>query len=464
MAVHKPLTVLPEQQNMFFLRTVDDGIATIGQEFADAQYVLQKNELKAWILLIASLDEDLRGNDDSTYVFDAIAFADKLGIDSRKARGRLVADIFVRLSHNFIDIRSREDGNGEQDIYHTAFIYKVRYNRKNFSLEIGIPPDLKPYLFALKKGTFISLDVKDILALDTVTSMRVYIFLRGLDRKGIFSVAIEDLRIGIGLTSEYYTDFRQLKHKILEPAAKEIRKHTGFKHFFIEDNGAKGRKATHIRFGFTAESETEDLFLHTAPDLADLIKGKFSPRVQIVIRLAMDEGFNPRYLGNKLDGADDDRIVANFNYVLSLIHKEKKSGKEKQPEVYGRYFLKAVEEDWASSNEQTELMLQKERQRESTQRTERKIRAEQEKQGVIDNAGYCHEAAKEYLTNMKFADLTAYVEHNRKMLNRLAGVKGFDKEKALTRKKCYREYRVLLQFIVGKMITGELKTQDMALF
>lgn len=464
MSAYRSLAPLPEQQNMFFLRTVDDGIATIGQEFADAQYALQKNELKAWILLIASLDEDLRGNDDSTYVFDAIAFADKLGIDARKARGRIVADIFIRLSHNFIDIRSREDNDGEQDIYHTAFIYKVRYNRKSYRLEIGIPPDLKPYLFALKKGTFISLDVKDILALDTVTSMRIYIFLRGLERKGIFSIAVEELRLGIGLTSEYYADFRQLKHKILEPAAQEIRKHTGFKHFFIEDNGSKGRRATHVHFGFTAETEDSELFLHTAPDLANLIKGKFSPRVQIVIRLAMDEGFNPRYLGNKLDKATDDDIVANFNYVLNLIHKEKKFGKTKTPEVYGRYFIKAVEENWAGNNEQTELMLKKDQDRADNRKLQQSIQETHERQELINDTEYCHQAAQNFILSMKFTELTAYIDQNRKMLHRLGGAKGFDKEKALTRKKNYREFRLLVQFTVGKMITGELKPQDMALF
>jgi len=447
-------------QDQFYLQAVDDGLANIGQEFTDAQYNLQKNELKAWILLIASLDEDLRGSDNSTYIFDAISFADKLGIDSRKARGRIVADIFVKLSHNFIDLRSREDSNGEQDIYHTAFIYKVRYHRKTYRLEIGIPPDLKPYLFALKKGTFVSLDVKDILALDTVSSMRVYIFLRGLERKGVFSVSIQDLRAGIGLTTEYYNDFRRLKQKILEPAAIEIRKHTSCKHFFIEDNGSKGRKATHIHFGFSQETESDDIFFNTSPEMAKIVKSKFSPSVQLVIRFAMDAGFNPRYIGNKFDKLSDDLIIANFNYVLELVSKEKKSGKEKAPDVYGRYFLKAVEENWAQSNHQSEKMLKKSVEREKNLKIQQNMKEIQEHDDMATAADYYRNQAKEFIDGMKFSDLNNFVEQNLKMLNRLAGKNVFNKDKALTRKKNYREYKLLVQFTVGKMIIGELETQN----
>ena len=62
---------------------------SLATEFTVAQYSLTKNELKTWLLLIASLDE-FRDDDPSgtVYCLNANTFADRLKIDVRKARGK----------------------------------------------------------------------------------------------------------------------------------------------------------------------------------------------------------------------------------------------------------------------------------------------------------------------------------------------------------------------------------------
>ena len=122
--VHRPVFLIPK----------DTGPMTIAQEFATAKYALSKNQLKAWYLFIASMDENHVPEQSTTYVFDALRFADKLNIDARKARGMMVAEIFTKLSQNYIDLRSRGDDNGEQDIYHANFISELSYNRKTHIL------------------------------------------------------------------------------------------------------------------------------------------------------------------------------------------------------------------------------------------------------------------------------------------------------------------------------------------
>lgn len=116
-----------------FLIPKDTGPMTIAQEFATAKYALSKNQLKAWYLFIASMDEHHVPEQGTMYTFDAVRFADKLNINATKARGMIVAEIFTKLSQNYIDLRSREDGSGEQDIYHANFISELSYNRKRTS-------------------------------------------------------------------------------------------------------------------------------------------------------------------------------------------------------------------------------------------------------------------------------------------------------------------------------------------
>lgn len=91
-----------------FLIPKDAGPMTIAQEFATAKYALSKNQLKAWYLFIASMDEHHVPEQSTTYVFDAVRFADKLNINATKARGMIVAELFTKLSQNYIDLRSRK--------------------------------------------------------------------------------------------------------------------------------------------------------------------------------------------------------------------------------------------------------------------------------------------------------------------------------------------------------------------
>ena len=321
-----------------FLIPRDTGQMSIAKEFATAKYSLSKNQLKAWYLFIASMDEHHVPEQGTMYSFDALRFADKLNIDARKARGMIVAELFTKLSQNYIDLRSREDGNGEQDIYHANFISELSYNRRTHILNVSIPPRLNQYLFNLKEGTYITMDIEDILALDTIVSMRIFIYLRNLDRMDIHEIPIDQFRQEIDLYPE--SSYKEFKRKFINSSIEEIHRHTSYKEFFIEDDGGRGRKATTIVFGFTKNTaDTDTYFPQLAPALVRTLQAKFSKRVLVLFSIACDKGFNPKYIRNNFDGMSDDRIVNNFHMVFDRIHKDQQAGKEKDPDTYGRYFI-----------------------------------------------------------------------------------------------------------------------------
>lgn len=428
-------------------------MVNLAQEFTSAQYSLTPNELKAWILFIASIEKPEYEGVDSVYIFNALDFADKMGIDKRKARGKIVANLFVRLSKSFIDIRSREYENGEQDIFHSNFISSVHYNAKNYRIEISIPTTLRPYLFKLREGTFTRLFVKDIMGLSTSAAIHIFLYLQNLNRIGQYTIPIPLFRQETGFTQPAYNDFYELKRRVLIPSVKEIRRHTTFKDFFIEDNGARGRRATVIHFGFEKESINDDLFLGIDQNVAAYIQKKFSHAVQIVIRLAIDKGFNPRYIRDKFDGIHDDVIVANFNYVLGIISKEKRQGKGKPASVYGRYFIKAVTEDWAEANGATKEMLKKSHMEDIVADKGKDL---QERDELQDLTEYYRKEAKKFVAGMDFKTLCSFIKKNEAALNNLAGRNSFNMEHALSRKKTYREFRLMTQLAIGQMMSGEI--------
>lgn len=446
------------QDSPVFLQVLGDNYAKLAENFASAPYELTPNQLKAWIIFVASLDSD---NDDGSNIYrlNAYDIADKLGIDKRKARGTIVADLFSDLSTRGIRRKGAADRRGERNVFAANFVSGVLYDKSTHLLQLEIPKMMRPYLFALKEGAYLSLDEKDIVALDSIPSIRTFIYLKNLDRQGISVVEIDEFRQGVGATNVYYNEFKRLKQKLILPVVKEIRKHTDYKDFYINDNGGRGRKATLLSFGFFANSDTDDLFADVAPAKAAICR-KFPPDVQICFRFAMDAGFDPSYIGNKFDGIPKENIVANFHYVQSeIIAKDKKAGKDKGPDVYGKYFIKAVQEHWAESNGMFDAMLGRDSKRKINKKIQESMKDAQERDDVANQAIFIDKQAKEYL-GMLHKDAFAYdkfLRENEVQLTAMAGKKGFDMAKAVSQKKTYREYKIQVAFIVGKIMLHEIE-------
>ena len=445
-----------------FLLPKDNGTVNIACEFASAKYSLTKNEMKAWYLFIASMDEYASEHSEITYTIDAVRFADKLNIDARKARGKIVADLFTRLSRSYIDLRSREDDDGEQNIYHANFISELYYNKKTHLLSLSIPPILNRYLFNLREGTYLSLDIGDILALDTVISMRTFIYLRNLERMGIHEISIAQFRQEIDLYPG--SQYREFKRKVLKTTVHEIRTHTSHKDFFIEDDGCPGRKAIVLRFGFEAEVKSKPVIENVPPLLAQELSEKFSERILVLIQIAMDRGFDPRYIKANFDGLPDERIANNFHLVFERIAKDRRLGNEKEPETYGRYFIAAVKEDWATKDGRQDGEHFVMKQLPASENPETDIQEQEDMHSLTD---FYLGKAKERISHMPLSELMAFIRGNKGQISSMAGRKGFNEERAMTRKRIYREFKILTQVVLGKMMAGEIKVpreQSLPLF
>ncbi len=426
------------------------------EEFATAQYKLTPLELKAWILLISSLKEPQKEGLQTIYTFDGVSFGDKMGIDRRKSRSTEVAKILSRLAEKYIDFRSTLSERGGQDIFHSQFIASVDHKEQTHRIEVEIPLKLHPFLFALKLGTFVNIEVEDILSLNSVAAIRIFIYCKNLERLGIHTVEIQRMRQENGFMQSSYDSFKSLQQFVIKPAVNEIRKHTEYKEFFIESNGGRGRKATHLHFGFTPNFDSEDLFLDTSQDITKVIVNKFSPAVQISIRIAMDNGFNPRYIKDKFDNVTDDVIKANFLYVDNIIAREKREGHPKPPEVYGKYYIKAVLENWALKNEKFDEMKKLAKRQDQNIEMQQKMKEAQERDDAANSNEFYRTNAIKYLEAMDFTALDNFIRTNINGLNVMAGKAEFNYEHAVSRKKNYREYRLLVNFITAKMTLREI--------
>ena len=123
-------------QSNNYIAVVSSGPFSVDSNISTAEYQLTPTELKSWFLVIASL----KGREASRYTIDSMAFADKLSIDTRKARGSIVRDIFKKLMNQRISIASKEaNAEGEQSSYDAYFLSEVKYDRNTKMLTFSIP-------------------------------------------------------------------------------------------------------------------------------------------------------------------------------------------------------------------------------------------------------------------------------------------------------------------------------------
>lgn len=444
-------------QNHNYIAVVGSGPFSVDSSISTAEYQLTPTELKSWFLIIASL----KGREASRYTINSMDFADMLSIDTRKARGSIVRDIFKKLMNQRISIASKEtNAEGEHSSYDAYFLSEVKYDRNTKMLTFSIPPTLHEYLFNLKKSLTLSLDITDILQLNTVMAIRVFVYLRELDRVGIHNVPINEFRRNVNFlpTSPY----KAYNRSVIKKSIAEIRRLEGCQDFFIEDDGKPGRKATMLHFGFSKALLEDQILQDVAPNLRKQLLKKFSRRILILIELAMRDGFNPAYIRNQFDPYDDDYISANFNVVFQRIGADRMQMKQKEPDEYGRYFIAAVVKNWAGQNREQHARHAKSIVQ--SQEMQRKIKEINQMEDFQHATLKAREQAKEYVSQMPFDELVRFIDKNKKELAILsARGRAFDRSKALERKKTYREFHMLCQLVAGKMLAGEIKMKEPAI-
>lgn len=433
-----------------FLAAINRGSFHVHSELAKAEYSLTSNELKIWLLIIASLKDE----EHPMYAMSAIDVADKIGISSRRPKGTIISSAFKKLQSQNITIVSQEEGNKDPSIYSANFLGEFLYDRKSKIVSFSIPPMLHKFLFNLKQNLTLNLSIEDILQLDSATSIRVFIYLRELDRSGVHDVAISEFRKNVSFFEN--SPYKEYKRRVIKKAVEEIRKLEAFPDFFIEDDGSRANKASMLHFGFELEAEDNSLLNDLKPALRSHIMKKFSKRIQILIDFAVKEGFNPAYIKDKFDNYSDDYIEKNFAAVFDRIRKDKAAGTPKTPEDYGRYFIAAVQNNWAQAKPEAFQEKANDRIRNAEIQQQMKEITEQEK--FQEAALFARNQAKDYVAHMPYDMLVALIKKNKKELDILAKHgRPFDVAKAYSRNKSYREFRLLSQLVAGKMMAGEIK-------
>lgn len=139
--------------------------------------------------------------------------------------------------------------HGEERLLKTGLIAQATIPKKKEGyIELSFHPDLKPYLLQLKR-TFLSYDIRNVLKISSVYSIRIYELLKQYENLGYREFDLEELKVILGVSDKYKL-YGHFKSRIIIKAQKDLQQHTDISFSFTEVK--KGRKVMGILFEIDA--------------------------------------------------------------------------------------------------------------------------------------------------------------------------------------------------------------------
>jgi plasmid replication initiation protein len=200
-------------------------------------------------------------------------------------------------------------------------------------IELAFHPTLKPYLLELQQ-TFLSYDIRNVLKISSVYSIRIYELLKQYEVIGIREFDLIELKQILGI-SEKYKLYGHFKDRIISKAQKDLNEYTDILFDFKEKK--KGRKVIGLIFSIYPNKKNEE----------NLDKSLLLPeekRLQKYIKEHLTKwGLDSDRQENTFASYGLEHIEKAVKYVWNQQHsKQKRGAKIDNP---GAYFLRIIASD-----------------------------------------------------------------------------------------------------------------------
>lgn len=300
---------------------MENRLVVKSNDLISANYTLNLNEQKMVLYAISKLDKE---NIKFNYIdLNIKKFLDLLDVTDRNyekirniARG-------LRKKEIIIDTGKKE--------FITGWFSGVTINKSSGDMKIRFDDDLIPYLLELKER-FTRYELKNILSLKSVYSIRLYELLKQYEKIGKREFKLEKLKECLGLLKEEYPRIYDFERWVLKVAKEEINQNTDI--FINYKKINSGRKITSILFKIESQFQEDEIFTNDIGELKTKMgfnNEKFSNRQILDIYEKAVE-----MAGNE-DIDIFEYIRLNYMYI-----------KDKARNKY-TYLLKALEGDYAAA-------------------------------------------------------------------------------------------------------------------
>jgi plasmid replication initiation protein len=190
------------------------------------------------ITLINKEDADFK-----TYRIYIKELQEDFGLTTNKDAYTRLKDGARRLMRRIVTI-SYQDEEGHKVLESPVIIgMETLVDGKSF-IDVSFHPNMKPFLLQLKTQ-FLTYDIRNILKISSVHSIRVYELLKQYEKIGMRTFLVEDLK-DILQVGDKYPKYANFKQRIVNKSQKDLIEHTDISFTFEEIK--KGRSVEKIKF------------------------------------------------------------------------------------------------------------------------------------------------------------------------------------------------------------------------
>jgi len=219
---------------------------TVNQEYSlvNAKYKLNTSEIKFILNAIAQIDT-IKDEALKDYVIKVSELENTLQAEQNETRLKQFAK---KLMSKPLEIPT-EDG-----WIIVNWFSDIEYIRGKAKFQVRFSEKLKPYLLQLKKR-FVSYNLKYILPLTSMYSIRIYQILKEYEKLKKRYITVEELQ-DILQVPKSYKIYNRFKEKVLQVAEKELKENTDI--YFTVEEEKEGRKVSRLIFRIYKNTHKEE--------------------------------------------------------------------------------------------------------------------------------------------------------------------------------------------------------------
>ncbi len=220
-------------------------------ELMFAKHSLKENEMKIWLLTVASLAKEANVNQNVLYEYNISVLADKLCINKDKGWRNIIREAIDHVSDKSLKIVKRYSSEEDKHNWLKIPLYNsVEYNDFNDTVSVTINQKMLPYLQDFTEK-FTEVDIDEMLAIRGITQLKVFMVVKELIAEGTYTISIERFKERLNMPLSSYANFRDFQRDVLKKAEQQIRKNTSLKQFHFSHDGKGRRAATAITIHLT---------------------------------------------------------------------------------------------------------------------------------------------------------------------------------------------------------------------
>jgi len=204
----------------------------------------------------------------------------------------------------------------DKKIIQVPFLNYCEYETGAGILRVQFHPFLKPfYLYLSKENPYTKYELKNILPLKSIYSIRIYELLKQYEKIGKRTIGIEKLRELFQIKKTEYVRYNDFKRKVLQQAQKELPLKTDISFEFEEIK--TGRKVTSIGFNIKANTKAIDEVCATSEYKSKVGKEKHSTELITIVKSIFKENITDLQSNKLLDTAKGNINIIKQKYDLA---------------------------------------------------------------------------------------------------------------------------------------------------